>query len=65
MTYGHATIEAAKAALADMIEDTEADNPGSTEDPSVYYDLVHSVVFECAPEVAAELLRREGLGDLD
>jgi hypothetical protein len=56
----YSTIEEARMALQTAEMDTEADHgPEAVE--AGYFDLVRSIATMCTPEVAAELLRREGL----
>jgi hypothetical protein len=56
----HTTIEQAQQELREVEMDVEADQ-GREAVEAAWTDLVRHVAADCTPEVAAELLRREGL----
>lgn len=55
-----ATIAEAQRTLTEVSLDVAADM-GEEAVEAAWSDLVHNVAERCEPEVAAELLRREGL----
>lgn len=58
MTYS--TIEQATMALAEVEQDVRMD-AGDEAVETAWRDLVHVVADQCTDEVAAELLRRNGV----
>lgn len=63
MSYRFETIEEAIAALTEALLDVEGDF-GAEAAEAGHNDIVRSIAADAAPEVAAELLRREGIGPL-
>lgn len=56
----HTTIEAASQELREVEIDVAADQGQEAVD-AAHSDLVRHVAADCTPEVAEELLRREGV----
>jgi hypothetical protein len=54
------TYAQAADALAQAMLDVEADFGSDTAD-AAFNDTVRSIAADCTPEVAAELLRRQGI----
>jgi len=57
----HATYEEAGNALNAALLDAEHDH-GAAAAQNAHSDIVRAIAADCTPEVAAELLRREGVG---